>query len=224
MRLLELTPLLRGPQPGGAIIDTRPWNSADAVRSAAAERGHRLTRLEPGPAAAGPVTDALAGADGVVIAPQSTPQPDTATAGRDLAAALLPLIQAAAPTAHIVLVSHFLVGHGRNHPNGKPGTWALRDFEHALRAGASGWTILRPTWLSQDPPGSYAVRLSQDPLADGLVTSSDIAAVVLTALESPHTARGLTAAIHNVPVTQPVADTGGFFAGLLPDAEFAGAR
>ncbi|WNI14239.1 NAD(P)H-binding protein [Actinacidiphila sp. ITFR-21] len=223
MRLLELTPLLRGPEPG-AVIDTRPWNSAAALRSAAAERGHRLTRLEPGPAAAGPITDALAGVDGVLIAPQSTPQPDTPTAGRDLAAALLPLIRTAAPAAHLVLVSHFLVGHGRNHPNGKPGTWALRDVEHALRAGPSGWTILRPTWLSQDSPGSYAVRLSQDPLADGLVTSGDIAAVVLAAFESPAAARGLTAAVHSVPAAQPVADTGGLFAGLLPDAESAGVR
>lgn len=224
MRILELTPHQTSPGPDGPLLSTVPWASGPAFARVAAARGHELARLPQGPSDQAQVRAALAGADAVVIAPQSTPQPKSPVDGRNLAVALLDLGREAG-VSHVVLVSHFLVGHGVNHRNGKAGTWALRDFEHEVRARTATWTIVRPTWLSQDPEGSYEVRLTQDPLADGLVTASDIAHVIISSLEQPDASRGTTFAVHALPAAQPRADTAdGLFGGLIRDFEFAAAR
>ena len=64
------------------------------------------------------------------------------------------------------------------------------------------YTIVRPTWLTSDPPGHYAVTLTQDPYADGMIARADFAAVCLAAVAEP-AARGTTFAVFAQPGPAP---------------------
>jgi hypothetical protein len=77
---------------------------------------------------------ALATADALVLAPTAAAatgmsQPaDGAESGRLIGHRVLDHLSAEHPDLHVVLVSHFLVGHGVTHRNAKPQTWGLRTL------------------------------------------------------------------------------------------------
>lgn len=105
-----------------------------------------------------------------------------------------------APHVHLLLVSSFAVGHGSAHPVNRvtgslPGRLAA---ERALRTSGLHYTIVRPTWLTDDPPGAHAVSVSQDPHVDGMLARADLAGVLLAAVDNP-TARAKTFAVFNEP-------------------------
>jgi uncharacterized protein YbjT (DUF2867 family) len=131
------------------------------VAAIARDRGHRV---QPLAALDDPdtVADALRDADAVVIIPEP------GDAERHAHAAVRTLTVAArrhAPAAHLLLVTSFAVGHGPAHPFNRvtaslPGRLAA---ERALRASGLAWTVIRPTWLTDDPPGAHAVRVAPGP-------------------------------------------------------------
>jgi uncharacterized protein YbjT (DUF2867 family) len=82
---------------------------------------------------------------------------------------------------------------------------SLRDrvaAEQLVRRSGLPYTIVRPTWLTNDPPGGYAVTFSQDPFADGMIPRADVAAVCLAATAEPG-ARGRTFAQFAQPGPAP---------------------
>jgi uncharacterized protein YbjT (DUF2867 family) len=89
--------------------------------------------------------------------------------------------------------------------------------ERALRASGLPWTVIRPTWLTDDPPGAHGVKLTQDPRADGMLARADLAAALVAAAEDP-LARGTTFALFNDP-GEPPQDWAPMFADLAPDPE-----
>lgn len=182
------------------------WNSSEQTKRAAAERGHTYAHPEAGGVTRETAEELLATADALILAPTVAAatgmwQPtDGEEAGRLIGHRVLDRLSASRPDLHIVLVSHFLVGHGVTHKNAKPSTWGLRALEAHLRAGRNPWTILRPTWLSTIHDPSYQTRLSRDKHADGLVSTESVAAAVLTAVEHPEAAVGRTAAVFNLSI------------------------
>jgi putative NAD(P)-binding protein len=233
--IVELAPLFADADNREFALVNGIWNSSDATVDLARERGHTYWRPVAGGLARGELVSALAIADTVVLAPTAAAitgmrQPvDGAESGRVIGHRILDAVSADFPDLHVVLISHFLVGHGHMHRNAKPHTWGLRALEAHLRGGRNPWTILRPTWLSTIHDGSYQTRLSQDQHADGLVSTASIARAVLAAVESPQSASGRTAAIFNLSIpgsadTDPVLQLATQFGSLVPDFEVADAH
>jgi uncharacterized protein YbjT (DUF2867 family) len=185
------------------------------VATIARQRGHDVRSLDalddPGT-----VAEAVRDARAVVLVPKR------GDAERHADGAVRTLIVAAqrfAPGTHLLLVSSFALGHGPAHPLNRataslPGRLAA---ERALRDSGLPWTVVRPTWLTDDPPGAHAVSATQDPQTDGMLARADLAAALVAAAEHPH-ARGKTFALFNEP-GPPVHDWGSLFAGLAPDRE-----
>lgn len=154
-------------------------------------------------------------ADAIVLIPQ---RGDTRRHAHAAACTLVNAARDAAPSAHLLLVSSFAVGHGTAHPlsrinNALPG---FRAAEHVVRTSGLPYTIVRPTWLTDDPPGAHAVTLTQDPGADGMLSRVDLATVLLSAIEQP-AARNTTFALFNEPGASPT-DWSSLFDNLQPDA------
>jgi uncharacterized protein YbjT (DUF2867 family) len=183
------------------------------VAEIASRRGWRVRALDalddPGT-----VADAVREADAIVLIPKA------GDAERHAHGALRALVGGArrhAPGAHVLLVSSFAVGHGPSHALNRvtaslPGRLAA---EQVLRASGQAWTVLRPTWLTDDPPGAYSVSVTQDPRADGMLARADLAAALVAAAECP-LARGKTFALFNEP-GEPPDDWALLFASLAPD-------
>jgi uncharacterized protein YbjT (DUF2867 family) len=144
---------------------------------------------------------ALAGATAVVLVPRPG---DAERNAHETATALIDAARRVAPDAHLLLVSSFAVGHSADHPfnratGSRPGRLAA---ERAVRASGHPWTIVRPTWLTDDPAGAHAVTLTQDPLADGMIARADLAGAIVTAIEQA-SARQTTFALFNQPGPPP---------------------
>lgn len=233
--IVELAPVFaEADNPDFALVHGI-WNSRDDTARLARERGHTYWRPADGGLSYTELDAGLAIADAVILAPTAAAvtgmrQPvDGAEAGRAVGHRLLDRLSADRPDVHVVLVSHFLVGHGQTHRNAKPQTWGLRALEAHLRAGRNPYTILRPTWLSTIHDGSYQIRLTGDQHADGLVSTASVAAAVITAVENPQAVSGRTAAIYNLSipdaaVSDPVDGLVDQFSPLEPDFEAAVAR
>jgi uncharacterized protein YbjT (DUF2867 family) len=124
------------------------------------------------------------------------------------------------PRSHVVLVTGFSIGHGLAHRMNTRGF--LRDRQQAealLRRADSPYTIIRPTWLTSDPAGCYAITLSQDPLIDGMIARADLAEACLAACDE-RSARGKTFSLFAQPGS-PDRCWGTLFARLSPDHESA---
>jgi hypothetical protein len=203
------------------------WNAGGAAERLARQRGHRYYRPAEGGSTHAEVGAALATADALILAPTIAgpagmlPPEDGEYSGRIIGHRLLDRLSAERPELHIVLISHFLVGHGVTHRNSKAQTWGLRSLEAHLRGGRNPWTILRPTWLATIHDESYQTRLSQNPYTDGLSTTTAIADAVLTAIENPQAAVGRTAAVLNLSIPEVGStDLVRQFEALEPDFEY----
>jgi uncharacterized protein YbjT (DUF2867 family) len=184
------------------------------VAAIARRDGHQVRALDAldDPAT---VADAVRDAGAIVLVPKR------ADAERHAHAAARTLIVAAqrhAPAAHLLLVSSFAVAQPA-HPLNRvtaslPGRLAA---ERALRASGLAWSVLRPTWLTDDPAGAHAVSVTQAPEADGMLARADLAAALVAAAEEP-AARGRTFALFNEP-GEPPRHWAPLFAGLAPDPE-----
>jgi uncharacterized protein YbjT (DUF2867 family) len=185
------------------------------VAEIARRGGHRVRALDALDDS-GTVGDAVRDARAIVLIPKP------GDAERHAHAAVRTLTVAAhhrGPAAHLLLVSSFAVGHGRAHPFNRV-TASLHGrlaAERALRASGLAWTIVRPTWLTDDPEGAHAVSVTQDPTSDGMLARADLAAALVAACEQP-LARGKTFALFNEP-GEPPRDWAPLFADLAPDPE-----
>jgi uncharacterized protein YbjT (DUF2867 family) len=179
------------------------------VSEVAERRGHAVLRA---PALGTPAhLVQLAGADAIVLIPAG------ARGARATMRWACGETLRRAPGAHLLLVSSFAVGHGPRHPLGRV-TGALPELaraERTLRGGPAPYTIVRPTWLTDDPTGAHAVTLTQDTRADGMLARADLATTLVAAVEQP-SARGRTFALFNEP-GEPPHDWGPLFTALTPD-------
>lgn len=204
--VVELAPVFAEAEHSEFAFVQGIWNARERTAELARARGHSYWRPEDGGVHVDALDAALAIADALVLAPTAAAvtgmrQPtDGAESGRIIGHRLLDRIGVQAPELHVILISHFLVGHGHAHRNAKPHTWGLRALEAHLRAGPNPWTILRPTWLSTVHDVSYQTRLTQDQHADGLVSTASIAEAVVTSVEQPRSATGRTAALYNLSI------------------------
>lgn len=174
----------------------------------ALDRGHEVARLQD-PEARGSLAHAVVDAESIIVIPRrGSPR-------RHSYAATLSVIAAARPKTHLVLLTSFAVGYGARHPMNRDG--GHRDAERALRASGLPWTIVRPTWLTDDPAGAHAVTLTQDPRPDGMIARADLAATLVAAVEQ-RDARHKTFALYNEP-GNPRRDWRRAFAALARDAE-----
>ncbi|MFE0105800.1 NAD(P)H-binding protein [Streptomyces sp. NPDC059009] len=180
----------------------------------AASRGHDI-RFIPDIEDTATLVPALHGADALILVPKR------GDARRHTEHATHLLLREATRAPHppqIVLLSSFAVGHGPAHPLNRTSTTLLPSriaAEQALRTGGLPYTIVRPTWMTDDPPASHALTLTQHPHTDGMVARADIAATMVAAVEQP-TARGTTFALYNEP-GEPLTDWAAAFAGLHHD-------
>jgi uncharacterized protein YbjT (DUF2867 family) len=186
------------------------------VAELARRRHHRVRELE-WPDDPPAIVDGALSADSLVLIPRGEGADSHA---HDASLALITAARPVAPSAHLILVSSFAVGHGSGHPLNRIASLpSRRDAERAVRESRLPWTIVRSTWLTDDPPGAHAITLTQDPYADGMLARSDLAATVVAAVEEP-LARGKTFAAFNEPGERSE-DWKAAFAALVRDREAA---
>ena len=123
----------------------------------------------------------------------------------------------------MLLVSSFAVGYGADHPfNRVMGLLpSMEAAECSLRASGLPWTIVRPTWLTDDPPGAHRLTFTQAAHADGMVSRDDLAATLVAAIEH-RAARRRTFTLFNEPGSSE-RRWARSFAGLAPDPPAADA-
>jgi uncharacterized protein YbjT (DUF2867 family) len=164
------------------------------VASLARAQGRPVTVIDA-PERAGSLASTVRAVQGVVIVPGRGVE--------SVAASAHAVVQASQASASqppcLVLVSGFSVGHGLAHRLNTPARLQDRlTAERLIRRSGCAYVILRPTWLTNDPPGGYAVTLTQDPLIDGMIPRADLAAVALVAISAPP-AWGKTFALYAEP-------------------------
>lgn len=187
--------------------------TGELVTSLARARGRSVTILDaPETATTRSLRSTLAGAQGVILIP--------ARGTHSVAAQARALIEACshrpASRPHVVLVTGFSVAHGRAHALNTPER--LNDLltaEQMVRSSSHRYTVVRPTWLTSDPPGRYTVTLTQDPRADGMLARADLARLCLAAIDEPQ-AWGKTFAAFAEPGPAP-ARWAPMFTALLTD-------
>ena len=189
---------------GGGTAHGRTGVTAMTVKLARAA-GHQVIMFDKldDPVAARAAASGFDGrpVDGVILVP---PPGDAERNTHQATRVLMNAAADVAPEAHLVLVTSFIVGHGEAHGlNRVSGTLPARErAEAALRDGPLAWTIVRPTWLTNDPPGHHAITLTSDPETDGMIARADVAVTCLAALAEP-ASRGQTFALFNEPGPAP---------------------
>jgi len=167
------------------------------------------------------VEAALRGADGAVVIVESSTSED-APNGPERAhyGGTRNVIAAASadpsnPAPHVVLVTQIYVTRPEAYPEARNITQWRARAEEALRGSGLPYTIVRPSWLTNDPGGREAVRLEQGDAGDGRIAREDVAEVCVQSLLNEE-ARGKTFEVYNEPGSPPE-DWGALFASLSVD-------
>lgn len=182
--------------PQGAEVHWADVRYADALPEVLAGCSGLVFSVEPGTADSGPDSPETTMYDGV----------------RNVLAAATS--QGARP--HFVLVSQVYVTR-RQHPMNAYGRlldWRLRG-EDAVRASGLPYTVIRPSWLTDDDAAGTRVRLEQNDRGHGWVSRDVVAESCVRALRAPE-AVGRTFEIYNEP-GPATADWPALFRRLLPD-------
>ncbi|MGN5376604.1 SDR family oxidoreductase [Streptomyces lasalocidi] len=117
---------------------------------------------------------------------------------------------------HVVLISQIFVTR-REHPMNAYGRlldWRLRG-EDEVRASGLPYTVVRPSWLTDDYVAGARVRLEQQDRGDGWVSRRSVAEACVQSLRLP-AAGGRTFELYNEPGQAPT-DWGPLFDRLIPD-------
>ncbi|MFC7830666.1 SDR family oxidoreductase [Streptomyces sp. NPDC057375] len=117
---------------------------------------------------------------------------------------------------HIVLVSQIYVTR-REHPMNAYGRlldWRLRG-EDEVRASGLPYTVLRPSWLTDNNAAGARVRLEQHDRGNGWVSRTSVAEACVQSLRLP-AATGTTFELYNEPGEEPT-DWAPLFGRLVPD-------
>jgi uncharacterized protein YbjT (DUF2867 family) len=120
-------------------------------------------------------------------------------------------------TPHIVMVSQIYITRPEAFPEVRDTILARGRAEAALRESGLPFTIVRPSWLTNEPGGRQGLRLDQGDAGEGQIAREDVAEACIQALLSD-TARGKTFEIYNKPGS-PVEDWEKAFAALSADPE-----
>lgn len=172
---------------------------------------------------AGSITDANAvraavqGMDGVVICVESA-NSDTAPNAPEVVhhEGVVNVIDAArAQNTHIVLVTQIYITRPQAFA-AVANVIAARDRgERALRQSGLPYTIVRPSWLTNNPAGQQAIRLEQGDTGKGQIARADVAQACVQALHNA-AARGKTFEVYNEPGNPPL-DWRAMFQALAED-------
>ncbi|WP_327145996.1 NAD(P)H-binding protein [Nocardia sp. NBC_01327] len=103
---------------------------------------------------------------------------------------------AASSQAAVVLVSQIYITRPHAMPGFEEIVAARARGEQALRASGAQYSIVRPSWLTDEPGGRAGLLLDQGDTGEGSVTREDIAGICLQALVHPQ-ARGKTFEVYN---------------------------
>jgi uncharacterized protein YbjT (DUF2867 family) len=185
------------------VLSRNPDRVPDGVEAIAGD----ITRADS-------VAAAMHGADAVVIVVESAMtddgSPNSPTTVHDQGTGNV--IAAAADGLHVVMVSQIYITRPEAFPAAADVIAARGRGEQALRDSALAHTIVRPSWLTDDPGGRQALRLEQGDTGDGKVARADVAEVVAAALTHPE-ARGKTFELYGQP-GEPPTDWGPLFSVL----------
>jgi uncharacterized protein YbjT (DUF2867 family) len=185
------------------VLSRNPDRVPDGVEAVAGD----ITRSDS-------VAEAMRGVDWVVLVVESAMNddgsPNSPTAVHDEGTANV--IAAAADDVHVVMVSQIYITRPEAFPAAADVIAARGRGEQALRESALAYTIVRPSWLTDDPGGRQALRLEQGDTGDGQVARADIAEAVAQSLTHPE-ARGKTFELYGEP-GEPPTDWAPLFAGL----------
>jgi len=116
---------------------------------------------------------------------------------------------------HVVMVSQIYITRPEAYPEVRDTIIARGRAEEALRESGLPYTIVRPSWLTNDPGGREGVRLEQGDAGDGRVSREDVAEACVQALANGE-ARGKTFELYNGP-GEPPGDWDPLFAALSAD-------
>lgn len=106
------------------------------------------------------------------------------------------VLAAAGPTTHIVLVTQIYVTRPEKYPEMRNIIRWRSLAEQAVRANHWPYTIVRPSWLTDEPGGREAIRFEQGDTGDGQICREDVAEVCVQAFLIPE-AQGKTFEIYN---------------------------
>lgn len=185
------------------VLSRNPDRVPDRVEAVAGD----ITRSDS-------IAEAMRGVDWVVLVVESAMNddgsPNSPTAVHDQGTANV--IAAAADDVHVVMVSQIYITRPEAFPTAADVIAARGRGEQALRDSALAYTIVRPSWLTDDPGGRQALRLDQGDTGDGQVARADVAEAAAQALTHPE-ARGKTFELYGEPGESPT-DWAPLFAGL----------
>jgi uncharacterized protein YbjT (DUF2867 family) len=145
---------------------------------------------------------AASDAVGVVIIVESSEQPGPNGPEAVHVRGVENVIAAAPPTAPIVLVTQIYITRPEAFEQVRNVILARRHGEETLRASGRPYTIVRPSWLTDEPGGKQAIRFEQGDRGEGEIARADVAAVVVAALGTS-SVRGKTFEIYNEPSAPP---------------------
>jgi uncharacterized protein YbjT (DUF2867 family) len=116
---------------------------------------------------------------------------------------------------HIVLVTQIYITRPQAYPSVANIIAARRLGENALRQSGLPYTIVRPSWLTDEAAGKQAIRLEQGDTGEGNIARTDVAQACVQAL-SDQAAQGKTFELYNAP-GDPPSDWHELFVQLGPD-------
>jgi uncharacterized protein YbjT (DUF2867 family) len=125
------------------------------------------------------------------------------------------VLAAASKTAHIVLVTQIYITRPDRYPEVRNIIHWRGQAEKALRTSGLPYTIVRPSWLTEDPGGRAAIRFEQGDTGEGQISREDVAEVCVQSLLVPE-AQGKTFEIYN-GAGAPPQDWAPLFQALVPD-------
>ena len=149
------------------------------------------------------VAEAMKGVAGVVVIVESGEQNHGPNRPRRVHyEGVLHVLEAATPQTHIVLVTQIYITRPERSPEVHSIIHWRGQGEAALRASGNPYTIVRPSWLIDQPGGHSDLRLEQGDTGEGKVSREDIAEICVQALLHPE-AREKTFEVYARPGTPP---------------------
>jgi uncharacterized protein YbjT (DUF2867 family) len=187
---------------GRRIVDRLRGDGSRTVRVMSRSSGGDASAI------AGSITDrdqvaaAVEGTDAVVIVVESSEHPGPNGPEAVHVGGVENVIASAPSEAQIVLVTQIYITRPEAFERVRDLIGARGRGEQALRTSGRPYTIVRPSWLTDEPGDREAIRFEQGDSGEGQISRADVAAVVVGALDSP-SARGKTFEIYNEPGTPP---------------------
>ena len=162
------------------------------------------------------VRRAVAGQEGVVIVVESADADDAPNSPERVHyQGVKHVIEAAESGTHVVLVTQIYITRTDAYPEVRNVIRWRGEGEEVLRQSGLPYTIIRPSWLTDEPGGEQGLRLEQGDAGEGKVTREDVTEACVQALTHDE-ARDKTFELYNEP-SEPSGEWALLFAGLESD-------